>query len=102
MEDSRVPWDFLSTYFKIVSPFALLIVFSEECLNNGSSLNRWAKEYFLEAGENAELFLAVAGGADTRSSEGRGKRGIDYYNNIVLPVYEGDEGKNMAFKDFMI
>ena len=33
---------------------------------------------------------------------GRGNRGVAYFNELVLPVYEGDEGKNMKFKEFMV
>lgn len=34
--------------------------------------------------------------------DGRPARGMQYYSNLVLPVYEGDDGKNLSFKDFMI
>ena len=64
MDESRIPWDFLKSYYKLVLPISFLIILSEESLNSGSTLNRYAREMVLDIGESADLFLNVAGGID--------------------------------------
>jgi hypothetical protein len=54
---------FLKKYFKVALPLSLAVVLYEEIFIPTSYLNSVTRRFFLGIGENAEIFLSVAGGA---------------------------------------
>lgn len=72
-------------YYKLALPLSLAIVLYEEISLSTSYLNKAARKFFLGIGENAEIFLSVAGGA---TLEGRSDvRGKEYHDALTLKVY---------------
>jgi hypothetical protein len=79
----------LKHYYKVALPLSLLTVLYEEIYIPTSYLNKVAKRYFLGAGESAEIFLSLAGGA---AMEGRPDlRGKEYHDALTLRVYSSEE-----------
>lgn len=96
--------DFLRSYYKWVLPIASIIILGEEVFSPQSSLNKLVRYYYLDVGESASTFLIAAGGVPNRdpSYKGQQRRGKEYYDNLLLPIYEENEGRNMQLKDFII
>ena len=61
-------FNFIKGYYKFALPLSLVVVLYEEIFIPTSYLNSLARKFFLGPGENAELFLSVAGGAPMEAS----------------------------------
>ena len=87
-------------YYKLALPLSLAIVLYEEISLSSSNLNKAARKFFLGVGENAEIFLSVAGGASVGGNSDL--RGKEYHDSLTLKVYTPDESKTMPLKSFMV
>lgn len=79
---------FIKTYYKIVLPLSLAVVMYEEISQSTSYLNKLARKLFLGIGENAELYLSVAGGGSI--GDRSDVRGQEYHDLLTLKVYTQD------------
>lgn len=78
-------------YYKIAIPIAALVILQEELFSKNAYLNSLLRKTILGPGETADLYLSVFGG-------GKRESGVTYYDNLMLQVYQGDEGKNLPIK----
>ena len=85
----------LKTYFwKIALPVVLVTLIVENAFTQDTFLGM-RLSYIVHAG-SGQKFLDARGGLR------EGQRGRAYYDSVSFPIYEGEEGKNIPLKEFMV
>ena len=78
----------LKSYYKYALPLVVASFVYEEVFMPHSYLNKVARNYILKEGENAEIFLSIAGGAPLDDEDRKDSlRGQNYHNELHLNVY---------------
>jgi hypothetical protein len=87
--------ELIKGYYKVAVPIAALIILKEELFSKDAFLNHYLKRTILGPGQSAELYLSLFGG-------GKQEQGPHYFDQLVVPVYQGQTGKELPLKQFMV
>ena len=84
------------TYLKYAIPIVMLIVLVEEISRVDTLLHSTLVGIF----KVVTMDDYLVNSASAPSKKGGTPRGAAYTDNMLLPIYPEDEGKNMTLKDF--